>query len=141
MERVDYVDTFIAVADDCPAACGTVPPGAESAAARAYRLIAAAPYRHTSGDVIFAVHAERLGIPEAERAAARAAFYARSQACLRASDLGRRYGWGIHADSDGRIALVGRETADCADFAAGRRRASSGKPVALTRAMARSRAR
>ena len=34
-----------------------------------------------------------------------ATFYSRSHACLRSSDLGKRYGWGIHADADGRLAV------------------------------------
>lgn len=31
-------------------------------------------------------------------------------ACLRASDLGKKYGWGIHYNEDGRVAVYGRET-------------------------------
>ncbi len=71
MEPVDYMDTFIAVADDCPATRGTIPPGSESVAARTFRLVAEHPYRFTSGDVIFSVRADRLGIRKPERAAAR----------------------------------------------------------------------
>jgi len=140
---VDYVDTFIAVAEDCPAESGTVPPpgrGAPSVAARTHELIAADPYRFTSGDVLFTVHADRAGIPEDERSAARREFYARSQACLRSSALGKRYGWGIHADGQGRIALVGRESPEYEDFVGGRRTASTGEPVRVVRAMRNARA-
>jgi len=31
-------------------------------------------------------------------------------ACLRASPLVKTYGWGIHHDSEGKVALVGRQT-------------------------------
>lgn len=141
MEPVDYKDTFIAVADDCPATRGTIPPGSESVAARTFRLVTERPYRLTSGDMIFSVHADRVGIPEPERRAARRAFYARGQACLRSSDLGKRYGWGIHADSEGRIALVGLGTPAYAEFVSGLRTSGSGAPVTLTRAMRNSRAR
>lgn len=113
MEPVDYVHTFIAVADDCPVTEGTPPPvkaDNPSVAARTYELLAGVPYRHTSGDVIFTVYADRRGIPEAERERARAEFYAKPQPCLRSSDLGKRYGWGIHADGQGRLALYGVET-------------------------------
>lgn len=143
MDSVDYVDTFIAVADDSTATEGTVPPTKAddpSVAARTFAMIAEHPYGHTSGDVIFTVFADRHGIPEQERAAARDAFYARGQACLRASALGKRYGWGVHADADGRIALVGVETAEYADFVTGRRRGASGAPVDVTKAMRSSRA-
>ncbi|WP_199588951.1 DUF6157 family protein [Blastococcus sp. TF02A-26] len=86
------------------------------------------------------MHADRAGIPEEERPEARRAFYARSQACLRASPLGKRYGWGLHADAEGRLALVGRETPEYAEFAAGRV-PGSGAPVTVVRAMRSSRAR
>jgi hypothetical protein len=120
MERVDYAETFIAVAEDCSAARGTAP--AEKAenpsiAARTYRMIAEHPYEYTSGDVIFGVFADRSGIAEADRAAARLEFYAKPRACLRSSDLGKRYGWGIHADAQGRLALYGVETAEYAELA------------------------
>lgn len=113
MEPVDYVDTFIAVADDCPVAKGTPPPvkaDNPSVAARTYELLVGAPYRHTSGDVIFTVYADRRGVPDGDHERARAEFYAKPQPCLRSSDLGKRYGWGIHADGQGRIALYGVET-------------------------------
>lgn len=103
-------------------------------------MIASQPYEFTSGDVIFTVFADRHGIPEHERTAARAAFYAKSQACLRSSDLGKRYGWGIHADAHGRLALYGVDTAAYAEFVSGSRRSGSGAPITLTQAMRSSRA-
>ncbi len=141
MDPVDYVDTFIAVADDSTAAMGTVPPskpGNPTVAWRSFEMISRHPYRYTSGDVIFAVYADRHGIPEHERAAARHEFYARSQACLRASDLGKRYGWGIHADAAGRIALIGVETPEYAEFVS--EPAVGDAPINLTKAMRGSRA-
>ncbi len=140
MDRVDYVDTFIAVADDSTAAVGTVPPSKPSVASRAHQMISEHPYRCTSGDVIFAVFADRHGVPEQERAAARNQFYSRSQACLRSSELGKRYGCGGHADADGRIALVGVETPEYAAFLSGRHRSLGGAPTKLTKAMRTSRA-
>jgi len=143
VDPVDYVDTFIAVADDSTAAGGTVPPGKPanpSVAARTYQMIADRPYGFTSGDVIFTVFADRRGIPEPDRAAARATFFSKGQPCLRASDLGKRYGWGIHADGHGRLAVVGVETAEYAEFISGRRTDESGKPIKLIKAMRSSRA-
>lgn len=138
MERVDYLDTFIAVAEDSSAVEGTPPPFKPenpSIAARTYLMIAERPYEFTSGDVIFAVFADRNGIAEVDRAAARAEFYSRSRACLRSSELAKRYGWGVHADSRGRVALHGVETSEYAEFVAGERRSESGGPVTVTRAM------
>lgn len=143
VERVDCTDTFIAVADDCRASKGTPPPIKQenpSVAARMYQLIAGHPYEFTSGDVIFTVFADRHGITADDRVSARVRFYSRPQACLRASDLGKRYGWGIHADGRGRIALYGVETAAYEEFVSGQRCGESGEPITLTKAMRGSRA-
>ena len=139
MHSTDYVDTFIAVADDCPVPGAAVPPERTPAgvAALTFRMIFEAPYRYTSDDVVFTVWADRRGIAEADRAAARAEFFATGQPCLRASDLGKRYGWGIHADSAGRVALVPVGSAEYAGLAAGR--APDGTAVTVTRAMRSSR--
>lgn len=109
MGSTNYSNTFIRVADDCPAATGEEPPARDEAptiAALQYLLIAEHPYELTSDDVIFEVHARRNGIPDGEKAAERARFFSKPQACLRTSPLGKRYGWGIHHDENARIALV-----------------------------------
>ena len=131
----DYRDTFIAVAEDCPAAAGTVPPARSnpSVADRTYRMISEHPYAFTSDEVIFAVWADRQGIAEAERPQVRADFFAAGRPCLRSSDLGKRYGWGIHADSDGRTAAYGVETSEYARLATGT--GPSGEPLTVLRAM------
>ncbi len=139
MASTNYFDTFITVADDCPAAAGTVPPerGEQpSVALRTYRMLAAAPYRYTSDDVIFGVDADRHCIPESERPAARTEFFAKPRACLRASDLGRRYGWGIHSDAQGRVAIYGVETDEYRKLAAGESLdGAKGEVSVITRAM------
>lgn len=107
----NYFDTFIEVAEDCPADHATEPPIAEkpSIAATHYRLIAENPYARTSDDVIFETYALRNDIA-ADDAAAREAFFSKGQPCLRSSPLGKRYGWGLHHDAEGRVALVPRES-------------------------------
>ena len=106
-----------------------------SIALRQYRMIAEHPHRFTADDVIFTVNADRHGIPEAERPAARRAFFAKGQACLRCSDLAKKYGWGILSDAEGRVALVGVETEQYRDLVAGQRHGSDGEPVRVTQAM------
>lgn len=71
-----------------------------------YALIAEHLYECTSDDVLFEVYTTRQDVPGADRASAREAFFAKSQACLRSSPLGKRYGWGIYHDSESRVALV-----------------------------------
>lgn len=109
MGTTNYTETFITVAPDCPVAESEVPPrNAEkpSVAALQYELLAEHPYRYTSDDVLFLVHAKRNGIPEEHLGEAREEFFSKGQACLRASPLGKRYGWGTHHDAEGRVALV-----------------------------------
>ena len=110
IHTTNYVDTFIAVADDYAAMVGTVPPSRTepSVAELTHAMIAANPYRYTSDDVIFTVWADR-GLVRQDRPAARAQIFAKGQPCLRSSDLGKRYGWGVHSDSDGRVARRGHD--------------------------------
>ena len=135
MHSTDYFTTFIQVAEDCPAAGALVPPqrATASVAELTFRMISEAPYRYTSDDVVFTVWADRRGLPEADRAAAREQFFATGQPCLRASDLGKRYGWGLHFDAAGRVALVPAGSDEYARLAAGH--APDGTPVAVLRAM------
>ena len=109
MGSTNYTGTFIQVAEDCPVTAAEQPPAggrAPSVAALQYALVSARPYELTSDDVLFDVHATRQGIEADARAEAREAFFAKDQACLRASPLAKRYGWGFHHDGDGRVALV-----------------------------------
>lgn len=112
MHTTNCFDTFIQVAEDCPARAGEEPPlrgGKPTVASLQYGMIAKAPYKYTSDDVIFATSAPVRELDAkatgTEKRAAREAFFSRGQACMRASSLGKRFGWGVHADSEGRIAI------------------------------------
>jgi hypothetical protein len=79
-----------------------------------YEMIFSAPYAYTSDDVIFATSAAGRALdadasPE-QRRSARDAFFSKGQACMRASLLAKRYGWGIHADAEERVAIYGVES-------------------------------
>lgn len=131
----NYTQTLIAAAEDSGAERGTIPPHTlenPSIAYRTWEMIANAPYERTSDDVIFGVWADRQGIPQDALEAERAEFFAKGRACLRASDLGKKYGWGIHHDEEGRVALYGVETDTY-------RRLLNDPDVDVTRSMKRSR--
>lgn len=120
MGSTNYIETFIQVAEDCPADRAIEPPAggkAPTVASLQHALITERPYELTSDDVLFKVHAMRQNIADESRERARAEFLAKSQACLRASPLGKRYGWGIHHDADGRVALVPLGSTDYARLA------------------------
>lgn len=137
MESVDYTSTFITVAPDCPTTTAVEPSlrgGRPTVASAAFEMIHDHPYELRAPDVLFTVWADRRDIADADRDAARAEFYAKPQACMRASDLGKRYGWGVHSDADGRIALYGVGSAEYEALVEGRD-PLSGSPVTVKAAM------
>jgi Family of unknown function (DUF6157) len=110
MSGVNYYSTFIAVADDCDAGAGAEPPiKAKPTIARIqFEMVMEAPYEFTSEDVIFAASGAGQAVADLtdeEQSAAKAAYYAKPQACMRTSPLPKQYGWGIHHDEQGRVAL------------------------------------
>lgn len=110
----NYSDTFIVIAEDCPATIGETPPTkaeAKSVAKIQYDLVSKNPYKYTSDDVLFQVYADRNDLSKREFKEAREKFFSKGQPCFRASPLTKRYGWGVHSDKDGRIAIYGCETA------------------------------
>ena len=114
MHSTNYTNAFIEVADDCKADVGTIPPEkkAKTVARMQYEMIHDHPYQYTSDDVLFTIYAARNSIDEAEWDSARDVFFSKGQACLRSSPLGKTYGWGIHCDSESRVALYARDSED-----------------------------
>lgn len=111
----NYRNTFIEIAEDCPAIKGEIPPvnnNEKTTASAQFEMIREHPYEYTSDDVLFRVFASRNDIPETELTQSCEQFFSKSQACFRASPLGKRYGWGIHGNEEGKIALYGCETDD-----------------------------
>lgn len=113
MHTTNYYDTLIKVAEDCPVGIAEMPPikeGKTTVANIQFDMISSHPYRYTSDDVIFDAYAIRKDIPPEERDAERERFFSKGQPCLRSSPLAKRYGWGVHSDADGRIALFAVES-------------------------------
>ena len=112
IHTTNYFDTFIEVADDTKATCGIQPPSKEkkTVAEMQYNLIAKNPYKFTSDDIFFQVFAERNDLTKAEHKQAREQFFSKGQPCFRASPLTKTYGFGVHSDSDGKVAIYGVET-------------------------------
>ena len=82
-----------------------------------FELVYKHPYKYTSDEVLFQIYAERNDLAKEELPAARVVFFSKGQACLRASPLAKRYGWGIHNNAEGRVALFGCETEKYGQFA------------------------
>ncbi|WP_046863122.1 DUF6157 family protein [Microvirga massiliensis] len=113
----NYFDTFITVSPDSAATHGRKPAKAGSIASIQYSLLRNAPYTLTSEELLFEVHVRRNNIDASIRAQEQEAFFNRSHACLRASPLVKQYGWGLHHDASGRVALYGIETDEYRTFA------------------------
>jgi Family of unknown function (DUF6157) len=119
MHTTNYANTFIEVAEDCKARVGTVPPekSERTIAQIHYDLISQHPYKFTSDDVIFMAHAEKKQIEPEDLEDARAAFFSKGQACLRASPLGKTYGWGVHANAESKVAIYAQGSEEYQAFA------------------------
>lgn len=120
LHTTNYENTFISVADDCPATVAEVPPlkgDKKTVANIQFDMVKKNPYKFTSDDVVFNVFAERNDLTEGELEEAREQFFSKGQPCLRASPLTKRYGWGVHNDADGKIAIYGRGTEEYEQFA------------------------
>lgn len=116
----NYQDTFIETADDCPVSNGEVPPqkgDLKTIANRQFEMLHRHPYQYTSDDVLFQVYADKNDLTKKEYKEAREAFFSKGQPCFRASPLTKRYGWGVHSDANGKIALYGCETREYKTFA------------------------
>ena len=117
MTELNYTETLIAVADDCPVTSSVVPmarAGKKTVAVLQYEMLAGNPFVLTQEDVLFRSWLSRQDLPddlpEADRARLRHDFFAKPQACLRSSPLPKQYGWGLLFDHEGRIALCAMES-------------------------------
>ena len=107
MYSTNYFNTFIEAAEDCPALKAEVPPQKEpkTAAQIEYEIIAGNLYQYTSDDVLYESNGNRRGISRED-------FFSKGQPCFRSSALTKRYGWGVHSDEEGKVALYAVESDD-----------------------------
>ncbi len=107
MKTTNYYNTFIEVAEDCPAKTGEMPPekSEKTAANIQFDMIVSNPYEYTSDDVLFQVYAVKQKLNNKTLTAEREKFFSKGQPCFRSSPLTKRYGWGVHSNSEGKIAI------------------------------------
>ena len=110
MTSTNYFNTLILVAEDCSLTSAEVPPvkgDKKTVAHLQFEMVYNHPYTYTSDEVLYTVWATRKGISADEWEEQRIAYFSKGQPCFRASPLTKRYGWGVHSDEKGRIALYG----------------------------------
>ncbi len=115
----NYQNTFIAVAADCPVQKAEIPPenqNIKSIARLQYELIENHPYQFTSDEALFEIYAIRKTLNNSETEISKQNFFSKGQACMRSSPLCKRYGWGIHFNSEGKMALYGVHTLQYIEF-------------------------
>lgn len=115
IHTTNYINTFIEIADDCPTEVGEIPPikqEAKTVANIQFEMVSKNPYKFTSDDVLFQVFAIRKDLTKSEYKEAREQFFSKGQPCFRASPLTKRYGWGVHYDKEGRMAIYSAESAE-----------------------------
>ncbi len=132
---MNYINTFIAVAPDTLVEAGTAPverSGKKTIAVLEYELISSKPYTYTQEDVQFAVYVQRAAIPASTLKTRRAElwqqFFSKPMACMRTSPLPKSYGWGLHFNEEGKVALVAVESPEY-------KRLSDSRSIEQTRAM------
>lgn len=112
IHSTNYFDTFIEVAEDTKVSCGTKPTSKDkkTIAEMQYEMLVNNPYKFTSDDLFFQVFAERNDLTKAEYKQAKEQFFSKGQPCFRASPLTKTYGFGVHSDNNGKVAIYGMET-------------------------------
>ncbi len=122
MEKVhstNYFDTFIGVAEDCPVTSAEIPPVKgenKTIAALQFEKLIEHPYAFTSDEVIFGAYATRQGYGGQQLKEEKEKFFSKGQACMRSSPLTKRYGWGVHSDAEGKIAIYPMESEEYRQF-------------------------
>jgi hypothetical protein len=58
------------------------------------------------------MHGRSAGELKARRRELWQAFFAQPRACMRSSPLAKTYGWGLHFNAEGKVALVPVESTD-----------------------------
>jgi hypothetical protein len=104
---------LIEVADDCPATKGQAPQargGKKTKPVIEYELLVKHPYKYTEEDIAFEVYAALHDIPRVSWPREREKFLGKGHPHLRVSALAKRYGWGMHNNAEGKIALVALES-------------------------------
>jgi Family of unknown function (DUF6157) len=112
-ESMNYYNTLIEVANDCPVTEAIVPKakvGKRTKPVIEYEMIANHPYKYTEGDIAFELYAVLRNISKAIWPKERQKFLSKGHPHLRVSALAKRYGWGIHNNAEGKTALIAVES-------------------------------
>lgn len=119
---------FIQIAPDCLLKTAIIPQSKAdklSFAMIEYALLSSKPYCYVLDELQFEVYLRHKQVVQnsvkqeplkTQRQLLWDAFFSKPHACMRASPLTKKYGWGVHYDVAGKIALVAIESKDYQRF-------------------------
>lgn len=113
MHSTNYYNTLIEIAEDSKHSKGEMPPikGEKRTVANLqFEMVYENPYKYNSDEVLFGVFAIRKEFTKGEMDEQRQHYFSKGQPCFRASPLTKSYGWGVHSNEDGKVAIFGSET-------------------------------
>jgi hypothetical protein len=112
-------NTFVLVAPDCSANVGTAPkPRGDKPTIPLlqHRLLIQSPYKLKLEELMYEVHVLREGLTPGQsknqHSRIQEKLFGKPYPCMRASPLPKSYGWGVHHDGKGRLAIYGVESED-----------------------------
>ncbi|MFT4415783.1 DUF6157 family protein [Fredinandcohnia humi] len=116
---MSYINTFITVSEDSPATSAVIPlprNNKPTIASIEHEIISNNPYKFTQEDVQFKTYLLKNEIVSHDLVELREQFFLKPKACFRASPLVKKYGWGIHYNDQGKIALYGITSEEYNEF-------------------------
>ena len=105
---MSYKNTLITISEDSKVSSAKVPVIKNEKPTIAYiehDLINNNPYKFTQEDVQFKTYLIKNQMEAENSAELREQYFSKSKACFRASPLVKNYGWGIHYNNQGKIAI------------------------------------
>lgn len=105
---MSYKNTLITISEDSKVSSAKVPVIKNEKPTIAYiehDVINNNPYKFTQEDVQFKTYLIKNQMEAENSAELREQFFSKSKACFRASPLVKNYGWGIHYNNQGKIAI------------------------------------
>ncbi|MBS4196736.1 DUF6157 family protein [Lederbergia citri] len=110
---MSYKNTLITISEDSKVTSAKVPVAKNdkpTIASLEYDLIMNNPYTYTQDDVQFKTYLIKNQIEAVNVDELREQFFSKPKACFRASPLVKNYGWGIHYDNEGKVAIYDAES-------------------------------
>ncbi|GIN58307.1 hypothetical protein J8TS2_26260 [Lederbergia ruris] len=116
---MSYQNTFITISEDSGVTEAIVPVprnNKPTIASIEYDLMRDHPYEYTQADVQFKTFLIKNQVDSGNLDELREQFFAKPKACFRASPLVKKYGWGIHYNQQGKIAIYGVDSEEYQRF-------------------------